>query len=139
MMEASYNGREVARLNRHTWKAGEPEQILIHYAPQDKYPVEVFVFDRLHKPLSSRFIAAPPAAPTMNGQLVNRATHLMCSKCCQWKPDADFRKDSRRGPVRRGRMYYCRHCLSRWGLYQGLDPNETHEIVRGRPKKKRSH
>ncbi len=136
-METVGNGRLVERLNRHTWKAGEPEQILIHQAPQDKYPVEVFVFDRLYNPLSSRFIAAPPAARTMNGQIVNVATHLMCSKCSQWKPDADFRKDTRRGPVRRRRTYYCRHCLSRWGLYQG--PDETHEIVRGRPKKKRSH
>lgn len=136
-MEVLSVGREEARTNRHTWSAGLPEQILIHQQPQDKYPVEVFVFDRLRNPLSSRFVPAPSPSPAVNGQIVNIATHLMCSRCGQWKPDADFRKDTRRGPVRRGRMYYCRHCLSRWGQYQGLNQDVPHEIMRGRPKKKR--
>lgn len=48
--------------------------------------------------------------PTMNGQIVDTRTMLMCSKCCVWKKDAQFARDRTR-IIRRGRRYYCQDCL----------------------------
>lgn len=127
---------EMVRLNRHSFLPGPPEQILINTAPQDKYPTEVFVFERLHKPLADRFVETPPPAPTVNGQLIDTATHLMCSKCGGWQPDEAFRMDTHRGGIRRGRRYYCRHCLSKNPIYLMGDA-EALPVVRGRPRKTR--
>lgn len=48
--------------------------------------------------------------PTMNGQIVDVTTMLMCSKCCTWKRDNAFSRDRTRN-IRRGRRYYCIDCL----------------------------
>lgn len=135
MNTASLSHETAVRLNRHSFLAGPAEQILLHQVPQDKYPVEVTVFKYLRNPLADRFVPTPTHAPTMNGQLVNTATHLMCSKCGGWKLDDHFRQDTRRGSVRRGRMYYCRTCLSKNPVYLMGEGEELPPVVRGRPKK----
>lgn len=57
-------------------------------------------------------IAAPhPHLNIMNGQRVDVATMLMCSRCCRWKKDDDFSRDKYR-IVRRKRSYYCRGCMA---------------------------
>ena len=55
-----------------------------------------------------------PATHThrMNGQTVDLATHLMCSRCCTWKLDKEFTRDKHRS-IRRKRSYYCKDCLNR--------------------------
>lgn len=126
---------EMVRLNRHSFLAGPPEQILLHSVPQDKYPVEVFAFDRLYKPLADRFVETPPPALTMNGQLVDMSLQLMCSRCCQWKLDTQFYIDRSR-IVRRGRCYYCMDCMDRSRLYRC---EVSQESPRQRRKKRRKH
>jgi len=126
---------DMVRLNRHSFLAGPPEQVLINYEPQDKYPTEVTVFKYLHNPLADRFVEMPFPALTMNGQRVDTATHLMCSRCCQWKMDTQFYIDRSR-IVRRGRCYYCMDCMDRSRLYR-CDASE--ESPRQRRKKRRKH
>lgn len=47
-----------------------------------------------------------------NGQVVDQATMLMCSRCCTWKADDKFAQDRTR-IIRRGRRYYCKDCHNR--------------------------
>lgn len=57
-------------------------------------------------------IAMPPPPITMNGQIVDTRTMLMCSRCCSWKKDKEFARDRTR-TIRRGRRYYCSACLKK--------------------------
>jgi hypothetical protein len=130
--------REAVPLNRRSFLSGAIEMIMLNGALREKYPTENFVFDLNYHPRASRFVPAPTPVPTANGQRVDTSTHLMCSKCGQWRPDDEFRKDAHRGVVRRGRRYYCSRCLSRNPVYLAADPDSAPPpIKRGRPKKKR--
>lgn len=82
-------------------------------------------------------IATPPAHTNVyNGQLVDMATMLMCSKCCVWKLDEKFRQDARNTRSRRGKSYWCKGCLSTSPMYTRPDEDETPQI-RERRKKRR--
>jgi hypothetical protein len=52
-----------------------------------------------------------PHTHTLNGKKIDEKTHLMCSRCREWKKDADFTRDKYR-IIRRKRSYYCQECLS---------------------------
>jgi late competence protein required for DNA uptake (superfamily II DNA/RNA helicase) len=65
---------------------------------------ETALHDLLRKDLET-----PPNVRTMNGQVVNIHTMLMCSRCGQWKKDKAFARDKSR-TLRRGRCYYCTTC-----------------------------
>jgi hypothetical protein len=110
----------------------------IHGSTREKHPPENRVWELNYYPHAAQLIPTPSPVPTVNGQLVNTSTHLMCSKCGQWRPDEEFRLDTGRGAIRRGRRYYCSRCLSRNPVYWAADTDTPPPPVkRGRPKKKR--
>lgn len=60
---------------------------------------------QLHAPL----VFVPLTLHTLNGQIADPRTHLMCSRCARWKRDKEFTRDKNR-TIRRGRSYYCTAC-----------------------------
>lgn len=75
----------------------------------------------------------------MNGQIVDTAHMLMCTRCTQWKPDSAFDKNSRLHNTRRGRHYYCKGCRSKSAIFDApiIDEVTQARLIKGSKRRKK--
>jgi hypothetical protein len=128
----------LRRLSRRSFLPGEAAMIMINNALREQYPTENIMLERNYRPTASHLIPTPPSAPTMNGQLVDTLTHLMCSRCSRWQPDDAFYMDKSR-IVRRERCYYCKDCMDASRLYRREAACAAQERPARHRKKRRKH